>query len=257
MRDLIPFVAFITRSIPQQASGLAQRGVLRQALASTFSPEAGGQGTVLPPWLANQAAIDLGVEDREGNPLVLSGLGIPAETLRFIPATTNPFELGETARDVVASTQPLVKGAFTFTTGRDPFFGSKPLSFDRTPFTAQALGAPERSEAGRIFNFVRQLGATAPFEGLIGQSEKIADPRKGAGPKLLNLLTGTSAVSVDEDRAVQQVLEQKLARDPSVRSVETLFATSDDPETKALLERLQATRARIRARRKAEDEATE
>jgi len=249
LRDLVPFVAFITRSIPQQASGLAQRGVLRQSLASVFSPEAGGQGTVLPPFLANQASVDLGIDDAEGNPLVLGGLGIPAETLRFVPATTSPFELGNVARDVVASTQPLVKTGFTFTSGRDPFFDSKPLSFDRTPFVAQALGAPERSEFGRAFQFGRQLGVTAPVEGLLGQAEKIADPRKGPGVKLLNLLTGTSAVSVDEDRAVQQVLEERLARDPRVRSVETLFATSTDPETQRLLEQLQATRTRIRARR--------
>lgn len=250
MRDIIPFVAFVGRSIPQQLRALGDRGALRQAYASAL--ESNGQSIVLPPHLQEQASIPFGT-DREGNPQVIASLGLPIEALRFLPGEVSPSAFGELTRDVASSTNPLVKAAATQFAGRDPFFGQKPFSFDRTPRLLQALGAEERSETGRVIQGARSVGAIVPVaETLISQTDTLLDSRRSIGNRLLNFLTGVRIASVDEDRAIQQVLEQQIENDPRIRTAEVPFAVTDDPETRRLLEQLSATRARLRAKREAQ-----
>lgn len=248
IRDIIPFAAFLTRSVPQQLGMVAERGVIRQGASSLYTSK--DRDTVLPPWVEDQASVDLGMRDAEGNPLVLAGLGLPIEVLDLLPGSVSPGDLGDAVRrNVVASSQPLLKEAFAQTSGRDPFFGTKVGSYDRSPRLLAALGiTDEQGEAGRQIQNLRRIGLTAPAESVIGQSDVLLDDRQGLGTRLLRVLSGLRAVSIDEQRAVQQRLEEILARNPRVQSREILFDRSGDPETQRLLQALQATRQAIRQR---------
>jgi hypothetical protein len=56
--------------------------------------------------------------------------------------------------------------------------------------------------------------------------------------KLVENLLGANVVTVDEDRAIQQLLQDALAKNPSVRKHVSLFQTAPDAEAQALLRQL-------------------
>jgi hypothetical protein len=82
--------------------------------------------------------------------------------------------------------------------------------------------------------------------------DDIVDPDKTIGARLLDNLTGANVATVDEDKALQQIMTQFLDRNPDVAKVQSLYSRSKDPETQALIDRLNQVKARLRAKRKAE-----
>ncbi len=247
MRDIIPFAAFLTRSVPQQAGALARNPKLAVGLSSVVGE--GSKDAILPPFLLDQPTAVLG-ENEGGDPQVLGSLGIPVETLNLIPGSLSPGDLGESLRtSVVASSNPLIKQAYTEVSGQDPFFLSPPRSDDRTPRLLTLLGAPERSEFGRMFRAAEDIGVTAPLNAIVAQSDRLLDPRSTALSKVLNLGTGARVFSVNEDRALQDQATQELRRNPTVRTYTTFYQTGEDEQVAQLLDTLKQARANLRAQR--------
>ena len=249
MRDLIPFAAFLTRSVPQQAGALRRTPALAVGLSAAVGQN---QDTVLPPWLMDQPTATLGRDD-EGNAQVLGSLGLPVETLNLFPGSLNPSDLGESLRTgVIASSQPPLKAAYTELAGQDPFFLSPPRSDDRTPRLLTLLGAPERSEFGRAFRFAEDVGLAAPLNAVVSQTDRLLDPNSTALSKMLNLGTGARVFSINEDRALQQQLEAELRKRPDVRTYTAFYQQGEDEEVAQLLEVLNGTKAKLRAQRQAQ-----
>lgn len=155
-------------------------------------------------------------------------------------------------QNLVGALNPTIKTGLSATFGVDPFFGSNFGSWDRAPYAAQALGADERSEGARIYNILAGTGLIQPLSSPVQTISQALDPRKSGLEAAATSLTGVRVSSVDETRALQQLVEEKLKSDPSIQRYEALFAYSPDPEQQALLDELKRVKAEIRARKKAE-----
>ena len=255
MRDIIPFAAFMSRTIPQQFAALSRYGAYRSGIASIYT----GIRTdkELPQWVQDQAHVDLGIKDTQGNPIIAAGLGNPMEALNIFPSNLTPDlasltvpELGDTVRrTILSSSQPLLKELYAQGSGRDPFFGTKVGSYDKTPAFLRWFGAPERSEAGRFIQAARRTGLAAPFEPFLAQTEQLSDERTGVGAKLTRLFTGVRLVPVDEDRARIQNLQRRMETDPRVQSGQFFYSQSPNPATQQLLDAFKSAQQRARRKR--------
>jgi hypothetical protein len=245
MRDIIPFAAFMTRTMPQQFAAVSRHGAYRSGLASVYG--AMRNDVTLPPWIEEQAHVDLGIEDEQGNPIVAAGLGAPTEVLNLLPSNILSIrELAKTARrSVVAQSQPLLKEAFGQLSGEDPFFGTKIGSYDKVPEFLQPMFG-ESGEVGRQIQNLRRIGITAPLEPFLVQTDVALDEESGVGTKLLRLFTGVRVQSVDENRAAVQQLQDAIEDNPRIRSGEFIYSSSDDPATKQLVEMFKQAKARAR-----------
>ena len=249
MRHVIPFLAFTAQSIPQQSKWLMRNPGVAVALAQFY----GGNSTDEPilPWIGEQASIPIG-KDREGNTQFLTTLGLPHEVLTDIPnPSDNPRTMGrQFMQNVVGSAHPLIKMAVGLTTGRDPFFGGKYGSYDKTPYALQALGMAERGEGSRIYRSLGDLGLLQPVVSAEQQVSRLFDPRTSGFEKLLTTLTGARVASNDPDRAKMQLLDDKLSRLPHVRTMEIPYLSQDttDPLAAALLEERREAKKQLRAK---------
>jgi hypothetical protein len=250
MRDIIPFAAFTSRSIPQQWAGLSRHGAYRTGVASVYTTN--NSQTVVPPWIEDQAYVDLGAKDEAGNPMVVAGFGSPLEVLNLVPSDMNLYELGRHARRVVAGqSNPLLKEGFAAVTGRDPFFNTKVGSYDKTPHFLRWFGAPDSGEFGRYIQNMRRFGVTAPIESVLTQADIIGDERTGPGSKLIRLLSGARITSVNQDSAIAQQLQEQIETNPRVKSGEFIYANAADKATQDLVDSFKRAKARARKAKEA------
>jgi hypothetical protein len=251
LRDVIPFIQFTAQSIPQQAKFLANNPSVGVAISNLYDTK----DLELPPYMQGRAAIGMG-RDNEGNQAVASGAGLPVETLTSIPSLPNIFsvkDLRSSGRQVrtglLSQTQPLFKTAFAAVSGRDPYFDTPFGSYDVAPQFAQALGADEHSEAARLYNTAVGTGLLQPLVSPIQELSRATDSRKTIPHRLLNQFTGLRIMSVDENQALRQKIEEILSDNPSVRRGQYLYSTDKDPKTVALLKALAEAKAKVKARK--------
>ncbi len=228
-RDIIPFFAFLSQSLPQQAKLLAKRPAVGVALNELYGDTS---EEPLLPYIGEQASIPVG-RDLEGNLKHLVGLGLPVETLQAIPNIgASPTQMGrDIERSIVGSMQPLLKTGYSMLSGRDPFFGTQYGSYDKTPEILQEMGIDERSELGRAYKVARGLGLAQVVATPVDQLSRIADDRYTPVERVMNLLTGTKIASNDAERARIMQLTDTLNRNPeAAQSVRYYAPKGADPE---------------------------
>jgi hypothetical protein len=260
MRDVIPFAAFLTRTIPQQFQVLSRYGTYRGAIASIYGSNRADVN--VPPWIEDQAYIDLGMTDKQGNPIVAAGFGTPIEALNLLPASASLAEIGRTIRrSLVAQTNPAIKELYSRTAGRDPFFNTKVGSYDKTPaFLRPMFG--ERSEVGSFIQDLRRVGLTAHAESFLGQSEIVAKGAEsakrgdmvGVGSAMLRMFSGARLQPVDESQAVVQQLQQRIELDPRIKSGKFIYTRSEDPGTRQLVAAFKRAKADVKRKRQEQAE---
>ncbi len=240
-RDNVPFFAFMSQSIPQQAKFLAKTPAAAVGLSQAFDDD---PGHPIYPYLEGKMNIPIG-ENLAGDREYISGLGMPFEALNMIPNLSNDFlDIGrDIKRNFVGSSQPLVKTAASTVMGTDPFFETPFGSYDKIPLMGK------QGDLGQAYNALNSLGILAPFDVPARQLDKLLNQDRSLGTKALDLLTGANVVSVDEDRALQQQLQQLLANNPDVRQHRSFYDTTGDPETQAMLEAYKKAKSRVKAKR--------
>lgn len=253
VRDVIPFFQFTAKAVPQQAKFLAGGGRLPSfARNLTEKLYAKDDSEILPPYLQGAPAINIG-RDEQGNPQYLTSFGMPWEALQTIP---NPSDdvmsfLKQTRQNVVGASTPILKTGLSAVMGVDPYFGTPFASFDKAPYALQAAGVPEHGDLGRIYNIAAGTGAIQPISSPLSVISSVMDPRTSVLESAANVATGVKVKSVDEDRALQQLVEEKLRNDPGIQRYEALFAYSPDPEQQQLLDELKRVKQQIRDKKKA------
>lgn len=244
IRDSLPFAQFAMKAIPQQAKFLAEKPLAASALANLSS---GGNGPVYPG-MAGKINIPIG-KDEQGNQQYITSLGLPVESLSMLPnPSANLLDMGrQFEQNIVGASQPLLKTAYSVTSGRDPWFGSQYGSYEKLPLIGDA-GA-----VGRTINQLTGTGLPGVTQGagLLQMLGKTTDPKTSALESAASLLTGAKLQSVDESRALQQQLEEILKRNPSVSQYLTLSSRNGSDETQRLLEQLKQAKAAIKAKKKA------
>lgn len=244
LRDIIPFAQWSAKAIPQQAKWIAGTPAVGVALNGLYGQH--GDDTVYP-YLAEKSGFSLG-HNPDGTLGYASGFGLPSDSLSMIPGLDGIRSTGrELERNWVAGTQPILKSAYSAISGRDPYFGTASFGYDKIPL----LG--HQGAAGRAYQALTGLGLN-PAAPALSELEAMGKGLSGEhspGVTALDLLTGTNVVDVDQDRALQQILQNKLASDPNVQHYETLYSGSTDPDTQDLLSQYHAVAADLKRKRKA------
>jgi len=245
LRDLVPFAQFALKSIPQQAKFLTQKPAVATALAHLYG---GSPDEPLEPWLAGQMTIPI------GDNKVIAGLGLPVEALNMLPSGGSLYQTGEEIRQsTISQAHPLLKQMYTAISGRDPFFGSKAGTYDKTPRVAQMMGAPEFSEGGRQYNQLASTGLIQPLTSPVGLFDQATDPRMNWWQKALRMGTGARVVENDPEKAAINLAQGRLATDPTVKSLEIFYTRNDDSQK--LIDGLRAAKKALREKQKQLEDA--
>lgn len=246
LRDVLPFGQFMAKAIPQQAEMLSQQPASAAALAPLFYDPSGEEGPIYP-YMQGKSRVGMG-EDSAGNPLYLSGFGLPVESLDMLPNFSADMRVA--GRDVqsglLSSTQPLLKTAAAFATGEDPYFGTAFGSYSKLPVIGEA------GDIGRYGNMILGAGIGEPFgAGIVRQIGQATDDRKPIAARGLDLITGAKLTAVDPDIAQQRVISDYLETRPDVAQLRTFYKGEDDPEFSSLMSELRAAKKRAKANKEA------
>lgn len=234
-RDIIPFFQFGAKAIPQQAKFLAEQPKVAGALSRAFERD---PDQPVYPYMEGKLNVPLG-KDEAGDEQVASGFGLPFEALNQIPNSWRDFK-----RNVIGSSQPLLKTAFARASGEDPYFETPVDSYTKVPI------AGDLGSAGSAYNAVAGTGLIQPLDSPLRFIDQLIDGRRGAGVKALDMLTGAKVTSVNKDLALQQQLQQLLKSNPDVRQYRGYYSDQGDDSTDALIKAFQEAKARVKKKRK-------
>lgn len=247
LRDIIPFAQFIAQSIPQQAKLLSNKPWVGAAAAPLFYDPSGEQDPTYP-WMQGKTVIPAGESSETGNPLYLSGFGLPIEALSAIPnLSADPREAGrDIQRNQLASMQPLVKTAIGYTTGEDPYFGTPFGTYSKLPIVGEA-GA-----VGRGLNVAAGTGLMDIIPGvtLARQVGQMTQGDRPLGARIADVSFGAKLTEVDPDLAEQKVLTDYLAQRPEIKQYRGYYQQGEkDPELSSLLDALRESKKRSKEKR--------
>lgn len=245
-RNAMPFFQFTAKTIPQQAKLLAEDSLAGSATRNALRGGLTGQDDPVYGWMDGKANIPLG-KDEKGNNQYLSDLRLPFETLGQIPnISDSPLAFGrDVEQSIGGAAHPLLKTAYSLVSGKDPYFDSPYGTYSKLP------GNIEAGAVGRAYNQLSGTGLIQPFTSMGQIVGNFIDDRMSPAEKAVSLLTGAKIRSVDPDLALQQKLSEYLKHHPEVKSFESLYSKSDDPEVQALLRELADTKARMKKKRAA------
>ncbi len=214
----------------QQAKLLNEKPWLAVALSSLLTNK---QNQAIYPYMEGRLNVPLGSDD-QGNSVYASGLGLPFESLNMVPNPSGSLQSfgRDIGRQIVGSSQPLLKTAGALAFGNDPTFGTPIGSYSKLP------GNIEGGELGRAYNLAAGAGLTQPIESAARLGGKLFDDRGTAATKAIDLLSGANVVSVDPNRALQQRLTDYLRNNPDVSSIQTLYSKTHDPQAMELIKAL-------------------
>jgi hypothetical protein len=225
---------------------LSQYPATAVGLAPLFYDPSGDESPVYP-YMQGKTRIGIG-EDTAGNAMYLSGFGLPVESIGMLPNLS--ANIRSAGRDVqqglLASTQPLLKTAAAFATGKDPYFGTAYGSYSKLPIIGEA------GEFGRKANMALGTGVGEPFgAGILRQIGQATDERKPVGWRAVDLLTGAKLTAVDPDIAQQRVLSDYLESRPEVNQYRTYYMNEPDAEFSSLMSELRSAKQRAKKAREA------
>jgi hypothetical protein len=232
-RDLIPFAQFQIKAGVQTAKLMAEQPSVAVALSQALSSKNGP----LYPYMEGRTNIPLG-KDEQGNDQYATGLGLPFEALNMVPASFRDFK-----KNVVGASSPVLKTLLAKTFNVDPYFETPYGSYDKIP------GIGHEGAAGRAYNQIAGTGMIQPVDSLLHLLGGITDERHSPFIKGLDMLTGLNVTSVDPDLALQKQLQELLTDSPDVQQHRSFYQTSEDPETKKILEQYQEAKKRVKAKR--------
>lgn len=247
-RDIVPFGQFTAKAVPQAAKFLAEQPAAAAAIRPLYTQDT--PDNPLPGYLQRQPVVPLG-DDERGDPQYLTGLGLPFEVLGSLPNPSDDLMdmLAQTRQGVLGQATPPLKSLGAALFGVDPMFGTPFGSYDKAPEVLQALGADEHGKAGRIYNMLASTGLIQPLASPVGYISGMMDDRKSAGDAALGALTGAQVRSVDEDKALQQAIEEAIRRNPEIKRFISYYQTQPDADATELIDALNAAKARIKAKK--------
>lgn len=247
LRDVMPFAQFMAKSIPQSAKWMSQKPWVATAAAPLFYDPSGEEAPVYP-YMQGRSRMAIG-EDEKGNQTYLSGFGLPMESLDVIPNLSGGFR--EAGRDVsqgiLASSNPWLKTAAGWVSGKDPYFGTAFGSYDKIPLVGNA------GDLGRAFNVAAGTGFLEPAGmSMARQASSLMDESKPIGSRIADVVTGAKLTSVDPDVAQQRVINDYLETRPDIQQYRTYFKQGEpDAEFSSLMAELRAAKQRTKEKKAA------
>jgi hypothetical protein len=247
IRDNIPFFQYGAKAIPQMSKFMFKHPAVATSIGAVY-----GQSRDNPvyPYMQEKTNLPLGT-NTEGDQIYATSMGWPWESLSMIPNPSADINVmgRQIMQNDVGMSQPLLKSAVSAVTGRDPYFESPYGSYSKLP------GNIEGGAAGQMYNKLAGTGLIQPLASIAQTIGTMADARTSTGDKLIDMLSGAKVSVVDEDRAMQQIIEDYLKRNPDVKQFSSFYQTSADPKTQAFLDSLKDAKKRLKSKKKAKDAA--
>ncbi len=256
MRRVAPFYTFMRKNLPAQANILATTpGKISAPIKALTNVDQNREGYT-PDYLSSGVAIPMGqnLNPQTGrmDTRYLNKVGLPfeeaLERMKFTNNLPNPVA---TMRSYLGSMNPLVKAPLEMATDTQ-FHSGRKLSDLRSEGVFGGLGMlpPEVAQP------LTQILANSPVARFGTTADKLIDPRKSAGIKALNLLTGVGITDVDTDRLreveARKEAEAALRRDPNVKSFTNMYvpagqANQLSPEATKLMQLYSGMKADAKA----------
>jgi hypothetical protein len=216
MRRAVPFYTFARRNLPLQVeTALTKPGVIN-AQYKPFRQTSEDERGYIPGYLNRGVAIPTGPEV-DGKRQYISKLGLPSEeAFEKMHFQDGLPSVGKTVMDYMSMMNPLLKAPLEQLFDRQ-FHTQRNLSDLKAPQSASAIGHLMGDDNPQLLS---QIMANSPATRFISSADKLFDPRKSLGQKLLNLGTGVRVTDVDTEkqRAVEtrQALEEMMKGHPNL-----------------------------------------
>lgn len=226
LKRAIPFYTFTSSMIKPVFKELIEKPGGR--LAQTIRAEnLSRDDQFLPPYLAPGLAVRLpeSLSSGTGDARYVTSIDLPHESVfqLFRPSNTVLGTLKQTGLGLLGMLNPVAKAPAEIFTGKQFYSGRDLADLD--------------SRIGRLINpetppdvpvlldqLMMNLPITSPLMTTLGTA---LDPRKGAGAKAVNLLSGVKISDVDvdksRDRIARDAIEEMMQGNPSVRQFQTMY----------------------------------
>jgi len=247
LRDIIPFARFSTGTVPVVAAEAAKRPVFFSSVAKIprVAQKSVGKNVLLPEYIQEQTPVPTGLTDEDGNPVVIGQLGVIHEELgKWLNIAQRP---GPTLRkSLLGALSPGLKVPLEAMTGKDFFFGGDYGSYTRAPAWLRLTGLATKrtTKSGKEYytvpGWVNAALSATPVSRQFSTVNQLMDERKSGVTRLVNVLTGIRAASVDQRRERLKRLEELLKQyraNGDVGTMQLYYALSkNDPELKEILD---------------------
>ncbi len=277
MKTFFPFYSFMRQTIPMYMTELMVNpgGKLGNLIRATRLGQGDEKGYV-PYQYQDSAAIPLGKTD-DGNIKYLTSFGLMHEDAVKYAGNALQMDLRGLMQQAAASSNPAMKWFIEHSTNTSLFsqgpMGGRRLD-DLDPSIGRLLtnlGLQDAEASGRATPFgsptLESLAAAGPASRILSMAKIASDTRTGVGEKVLRLLSGVRIENVTPEQITRDLRDRLNAIQiasgarpltivsGSEKLVEHLKATGQ-PETAAVLERINKALAAQRRAVAAEDKPT-
>jgi hypothetical protein len=260
MQRLFPFYKFQKENTKAIAKELGRRpgGAVAQTVRGTSNAQ-GDEPEIMPPHVAESAAIPWQVGAKEGNKRYITSLGLMHEDpFQFVPSGGGLKGLG---LEVASRMNPLVKGPAEYITGQS-FFQRGPEGGRSADDLDPTLGRILANVSGKDTpvktpKVLEQLLSNSPLSRAMTTARTATDRRKGPISRGFNLLTGAKVTDVSpqaQERELRNLLN-KAIKETGGRTFSTQYLPEDilaemTPEQRAAAEQYLALNQMLAQRAK-------
>jgi len=238
MRTWIPFYKFSKQILTEYLPEIAKRPRMMTPYTGLYRQHEKSED--VPEWMRETMTFKVS-EDSDGNPLYLTGFGLPIETLSSIGSLDRAMSM----------LNPIPKTAIEMATGKNLFFGSEFGSYDapyqsimRLPDKQKELFLDKHiNKDGEVYwtmdPMKRELIDRLPGYSWFAGVNKIADSRTSLLVNLANGFTGLNFKNLDarqRERAMAEITEKamkKAVRDGKLGKFSKYYQKDYDPESDA------------------------
>lgn len=216
MRRVIPFYNFSRHNLPFVLEQLVQQPGGKMASAIKFTGAQRAQSGFVPPYIGEGLSIPVG-QEQDGRQRFIGRLGLPfEEAFDELSPGAKPIQRG--GQKLLGGTNPIIKAPLEFLTGQQFHTGRELADLSSEGLTGNT--------------FIDQLISNSPVSRIAGMGRTLADERKGAGTKAMNVLGPFKATDVDMDKArdiaVRGYIEEVLRENPAVRKFTKLSVKPEE-----------------------------
>mgnify|MGYP001584764633 CR=1 FL=1 len=226
MRRIFPFYAWTRKNVPLQLwAALHTPG--RFGLPSKLVR---GSNTILdedilPEYILEGTPIRA-VDDEQGNPQFLYGLGLPLEDLNRVMLRGAVPDMRRTLERIGSDVNPFARAIIEQWTGRNLYFGQDVVEVNQAPAALRFLPAPvksiigfrERADRGKASYTMSPIWLNywmndpTGFSRFLISVSKLTDPRKALASRVMNALTGGKLKSIDKEAEMIRRENETLTR---------------------------------------------
>src|SRR5690606_22362867 len=196
MKRVIPFYTFARKNLPLQIETAINTPAKVSAPMRFLTQASEATDSYIPEYVASGVAIPYG-ETPEGERQFITSLGLPfEEAFSRFKFRNNAPDVSGTLMSFGSTLHPIIKGPLEQWVAGKQFYSGRDLSDLRAPTAVQAINPLDDEYDQPLAQFL----SNTPLTRFITTADRMADPRKSALEKLINLASGVRISTIDTDK---------------------------------------------------------